>query len=98
MKLKYSIITIIGVIALVVVMCLSYWRITATHEKDIGEMMEEQYYYLIPNDNKPEHVKTFHTPQIGEEVYKNGSYYVIERIIYNMDSNNLNVYCRKVEK
>jgi hypothetical protein len=98
MKIRYNIITAIIVVVMVVGMCFVYWKVTTTHNKDIGEMMEEQYYYLIPNDSKPEHVKTFHTPQIGEEVYKNGNYYVIERIIYNMDSNNLNVHCRKVEK
>lgn len=97
MKHKNSFIMAFIVVALVILMCVGYCKITADHKGDVKAMMEEQYFYLKQDDDKPQLVMSHHTPQIGEEVYVGGKYYLIDRVIYNIESHNLNVYCHAKE-
>lgn len=56
-------------------------------------MEEEKYFYFRPDDAALKLVSSFYTPQKGDEVFKNGIYYIVDRVVYNLDSCNLSVYC-----
>ena len=97
MKSKQTVFMVVAVIGIIVLMCFGYFKLIAEHNGDMGEMMEEQYFYLRPDDTDPQLLRSYHTPQRGEEIFKDNKYYIIDRIVYDLDSHNLNVYCRLKE-
>lgn len=95
--IKKNIIVIVMVVAIIVAMCLGYYHIKADHDKDVRGIMMEQYFYLRSDDAEPKKVLSYHTPQRYEEIFKDGKFYIIDRVVYNMDTHNLNVYCHLKE-
>lgn len=89
--LSIMVIIISGILLVVTV----YSSILKQNEKSVNVVDDEKYYYFIPEQESQGHkVMSYNLPRIGEEVYSGNKFYIVERVVHNLDSKNTSVYCR----